>query len=552
MTKSLRIALAQLNPVLGDIPGNAALARKARAEAAALGADIIMFSELFITGYPPEDLVLKPALQADARAAIEALALETASGPGVLIGTPWVESEKLYNAMAYLDGGAVKAVRFKVDLPNYGVFDEKRVFEPGPLPGPIDVRGVRIGVPICEDIWKEDVVECLSETGAEMLLVPNGSPFEAAKEETRLNIAVARVVESGLPLAYLNQLGGQDELVFDGGSFVLNADCKLVVQMPTWREALTVTQWTREADGWVCESGEREVLPDGLEAIYQAMMLGLGDYVRKNRFPGVVLGLSGGIDSALTAAVAVDALGADRVHCIMMPSRFTSRDSLDDAAEVARLLGTRLDSIAIEDAVTSFTGMLGPMFAGRAPDTTEENIQSRIRGVTLMAVSNKFGSMVITTGNKSEMSVGYATLYGDMCGGYNVLKDLYKMQVFALSRWRNEHQPAGGKGPRGFVMPERVITKPPSAELRANQKDEDSLPPYPKLDDILQCLVEGEMPVEDIMRRGHDLQTIKRVEHLLSIAEYKRRQAPPGVKITRRNFGRDRRYPITNAFRDAT
>lgn len=552
MTKSLRIALAQLNPVLGDIPGNTALARKARAEAAALGADIIMFSELFITGYPPEDLVLKPALQADARAAIEALALETASGPGVLIGTPWVESEKLYNAMAYLDGGAVKAVRFKVDLPNYGVFDEKRVFEPGPLPGPIDVRGVRIGVPICEDIWKEDVVECLSETGAEMLLVPNGSPFEAAKEETRLNIAVARVVESGLPLAYLNQLGGQDELVFDGGSFVLNADCKLVVQMPTWREALTVTQWTREADGWVCESGEREVLPDGLEAIYQAMMLGLGDYVRKNRFPGVVLGLSGGIDSALTAAVAVDALGADRVHCIMMPSRFTSRDSLDDAAEVARLLGTRLDSIAIEDAVSSFTGMLGQMFAGRAPDTTEENIQSRIRGVTLMAVSNKFGSMVITTGNKSEMSVGYATLYGDMCGGYNVLKDLYKMQVFALSRWRNEHLPAGGKGPRGFVMPERVITKPPTAELRANQKDEDSLPPYPKLDDILQCLVEGEMPVEDIMRRGHDLQTIKRVEHLLSIAEYKRRQAPPGVKITRRNFGRDRRYPITNAFRDAT
>lgn len=552
MTKSLRIALAQLNPVLGDIPGNAALARKARAEAAALGADIIMFSELFITGYPPEDLVLKPALQADARAAIEALALETSTGPGVLIGTPWVESEKLYNAMAYLDGGAVKAVRFKVDLPNYGVFDEKRVFEPGPLPGPIDVRGVRIGVPICEDIWKEDVVECLSETGAEMLLVPNGSPFEAAKEETRLNIAVARVVESGLPLAYLNQLGGQDELVFDGGSFVLNADCKLVVQMPTWREALTLTQWTRQAEGWVCESGEREALPDGLEAIYQAMMLGLGDYVRKNRFPGVVLGLSGGIDSALTAAVAVDALGADRVHCIMMPSRFTSQDSLDDAAEVARLLGTRLDSIAIEDAVTSFTGMLGPLFAGRAPDTTEENIQSRIRGVTLMAVSNKFGSMVITTGNKSEMSVGYATLYGDMCGGYNVLKDLYKMQVFALSRWRNANHPKGSKGPMGPVMPDRVITKPPTAELRANQKDEDSLPPYPKLDDILQCLVEGEMPVEDIMRRGHDLQTIKRVEHLLSIAEYKRRQAPPGVKITRRNFGRDRRYPITNAFRDAT
>lgn len=552
MTKSLRIAFAQLNPVLGDIPGNAALARKARAEAAAQGADLIMFSELFIVGYPPEDLVLKPALQADARAAVEALAAETTTGPGILIGTPWVESGQLYNAMAYLDGGAVRAVRFKVDLPNYGVFDEKRVFVPGPLPGPIDIRGVRVGVPICEDIWKEDVVECLSETGAELLLVPNGSPFEASKEQTRLNIVVARVVESGLPLAYLNQIGGQDELVFDGGSFVLNADRSLALQMPTWQACVTVTQWFRETTGWVCEPGHKAQLPDGLEAIYQAMMLGLGDYVRKNRFPGVVLGLSGGIDSALTAAVAVDALGADRVHCVMMPSRFTSQDSLEDASEIARLLGTRLDSIAIEDAVVSFGGMLSPLFAGRAPDTTEENIQSRIRGVTLMAISNKLGSMVVTTGNKSEMSVGYATLYGDMCGGYNVLKDLYKMQVFALSRWRNSHLPSGAKGPTGIVMADRVITKPPTAELRADQKDEDSLPPYPKLDDILECLVEGEMPVDEIIRRGHDLQTIKRVEHLLSIAEYKRRQAPPGVKITRRNFGRDRRYPITNAFRDAT
>lgn len=552
MTRSIRIAFAQLNPVLGDIAGNADKVRAARAAAAQKGADVVLFSELFIIGYPPEDLVLKPALQADARAAIEALARETVSGPGLLVGTPWVEAGRLYNAMAYLDRGAVQAVRFKVDLPNYGVFDEKRVFSPGPMPGPVDVRGVRVGLPICEDIWTPDIVECLSETGAEILLVPNGSPFEMSKEETRLNIAVARVVESGLPLAYLNQLGGQDELVFDGASFVLNGDRSLALQMPAWEEAVSVTQWTERSGRWFCAPELKAGLPAGLEAVYRAMMLGLGDYVRKNRFPGVVLGLSGGIDSALTAAVAVDVLGPEYVRCVMMPSVYTSRDSLDDATAVARMLGTQLDTVAIEDAVAAFGSILSPVFAGRTADTTEENIQSRIRGVILMAISNKFGPMVLTTGNKSEMSVGYATLYGDMCGGYNVLKDLYKMQVFALSRWRNANRPDGALGPEGPVMPVRVIEKPPSAELRANQKDEDSLPPYPVLDDILECLVEGEMPVEDILARGHDLATIRRVEHLLSIAEYKRRQAPPGVKLTRRNFGRDRRYPITNAFRDAT
>jgi len=552
MTTSLKIALAQLNPTVGDIAGNLAKARRARADAAGQGAEIVLFSELFICGYPPEDLVLKPALQDEARAAVAALGQETVSGPAVLIGTPWVEAEKLYNAFAYLDGGAVKSLRYKVDLPNYGVFDEKRVFTPGPMPGPITARGVRIGVPICEDVWQADVVECIAETGGEFILVPNGSPFEAAKEETRLNIGVNRVVESGLPFAYLNQIGGQDELVFDGGSFVLNADRSLAVQLPAWEEALVVTDWRKHGDKWRCEPGLQATLPTGLEAIYHAMMLGLRDYVRKNRFPDVVLGLSGGIDSALTAAVAADALGPDKVRCVMMPSRYTSQESLDDAAEVARLLGTRLDSVAIEEAVKAFGAMTSPLFAGRAPDTTEENIQSRIRGVTLMAISNKFGPMVLTTGNKSEMSVGYATLYGDMCGGYNVLKDIYKMQVFALSKWRNQHAPKGALGPSGRVMPERVIAKPPSAELRANQKDEDSLPPYAVLDDILECLVEGEMPVEDIIKRGHPLATIRRVENLLSIAEYKRRQAPPGVKITRKNFGRDRRYPITNAFRDAT
>jgi NAD+ synthase len=550
MTSTLSIVLAQLNPVMGDIPGNLAKARAARAIHP--HADVILFPELFVTGYPPEDLVLKPALQHDAMAAVRELAMDTASGPAILMPTPWVEDGKLYNAVALLDAGMVQVVKFKVELPNYGVFDEKRVFASGPMPGPFNLRGVRIGVPICEDIWHPEVAECLAETGAEILLSPNGSPFEQGKEDTRLNLAVARVVETGLPLAYLNQLGGQDELVFDGGSFVVNPDRSMPVQLPAWEEAVTLTQWRRGANGWTCHAAGHAAIPDGLESIYQAMVLGLRDYVGKNRFPGVVLGLSGGIDSALTAAVAVDALGPGRVRCVMMPSRYTGQDSLDDAAECARLLGVPYDTIPIEPAVSAYTELLSPQFAGTKPDTTEENIQSRIRGVILMALSNKFGNMVLTTGNKSEMSVGYATLYGDMCGGYNVLKDIYKMQVFALSRWRNANKPNGALGPAGPVMPVRVIDKPPSAELRANQRDDDSLPPYPVLDDILECLVENEMPVEKIEARGHPIATIKRVEHLLNIAEYKRRQAPPGVKITRKNFGRDRRYPITNKFRDAT
>ncbi|MBU6442756.1 MAG: NAD+ synthase [Alphaproteobacteria bacterium] len=552
MSDHLRIALAQLNPVMGDIAGNLAKAKAARATAAAGGADIILYPELFVTGYPPEDLVLKPALQRAAREAVEAFAPETADGgPAVLIGTPWREGDKLYNAVALLDGGKVQAITRKVDLPNYGVFDEKRVFAVGPMPGPFNVRGVRIGVPICEDIWTGDVVECLSETGAEILLVPNGSPFDRGKRDVRLHHAVSRVVESGLPLVYLNQVCGQDELVFDGASFVLNADRSMAVQMPGFVEDILLTDWHRRADGWHCEPGPKAVLEEGHAALYAAMMLALRDYVNKNRFPGVVIGLSGGIDSALTAAVAVDALGPARVRCVMMPSRYTSGESLGDAAEIAKLLGVHYDIVAIEDAVKSFDALLAPLFDGRAPDTTEENIQSRIRGLILMAISNKFGPMVLATGNKSEMSVGYATLYGDMNGGYNVLKDLYKMDVFALSRWRNQSRPVGALGPTGRVMPENVITRPPSAELRAEQKDEDSLPPYAILDAILERLVERELSFAEIVAEGYDPAIVKRVENLLYIAEYKRRQAPPGVKLSIRNFGRDRRYPITNAYRNA-
>ena len=550
MTDRLRIALAQLNPIMGDIDGNLAKARAARAKAA--GADIILYSELFITGYPPEDLVLKRALQDEARAAVEALARDTVDGgPAVLIGTPWREEGQLYNAVAVLDEGRVLARTYKRDLPNYGVFDEKRLFTPGPLTGPLAVRGVRLGIPICEDIWTSEVVECLAETGGEIMLVPNGSPFEAGKEDLRLNLVAARVTEAGRPLVYLNQVGGQDELVFDGASLVVNADHSLAWALPAWEETVALTEWRREDAGWVCERGERAPAEERSQSVYHAMMLGLRDYVNKNRFPGVVLGLSGGIDSALSAAVAVDALGPARVRCVMLPSRYTSDESLEDAEECARLLGTAYETIPIERAAETFGEILAPVFAGRAPDTTEENIQSRIRGLILMAISNKFGPMVLTTGNKSEMSVGYATLYGDMCGGYNVLKDIYKMEVFRLARWRNQTLPARALGPAGRVIPERIIVKPPSAELRANQTDQDSLPPYEILDGILECLVEKEMSFEEVVAKGFEPATVRRVEHLLYVSEYKRRQAPPGVKIGPRNFGRDRRYPITNAFRDA-
>jgi len=549
MTDRFRIALAQLNPTLGDIAGNLAKARAARA--AAGEADVILFSELFITGYPPEDLVLKRALQDDAMDAVQALAKETTSGPAVLIGTPWREGGKLYNAVALLDGGRVVARTFKHDLPNYGVFDEKRVFEPGPLTGPLEVRGVRLGVPICEDIWTSEVVECLAETGGEILLVPNGSPFEAGKEDVRLNLVAARVTESRRPMIYLNQVGGQDELVFDGASLVVNADRTVAWALPSWEEKIAVTEWRREAKGWICLPGERAEAEERSPSVYHAMMLGLRDYVNKNHFPGVVLGLSGGIDSALSAAVAVDALGHERVRCVMMPSRYTADESLQDAEECAQLLGVSYETIPIERAAETFGDTLRPLFAGRTADTTEENIQSRIRGLILMALSNKFGPMVLTTGNKSEMSVGYATLYGDMCGGYNVLKDIYKMEVFRLAKWRNQAVPSGALGPPGRVIPERIITKPPSAELKPNQTDQDSLPPYETLDGILECLVEKEMSFEEVVAKGFEPATVKRIEQLLYTSEYKRRQAPPGVKIGPRNFGRDRRYPITNAFRDA-
>lgn len=550
---SFRLALAQLNPVVGDVSGNAEKVRAARKQAAAANADLVMFPELFLSAYPPEDLVLKPAFQDSCRKACEALARETADGgPAVLVGLPWLEDGKLYNAYALLDGGLIQSVRFKVDLPNYGVFDEKRVFEPGPLPGPVVFRNhIRLGLPICEDIWGEEVVECLSETGGEILLVPNGSPYRRGVIDERLSVAVARVVESGLPMVYLNQLGGQDELVFEGASFVLNADKSFACQLPAFREALGITDWEREDGQWRCRPGEIAVVESSDEADYAACVLGLRDYVQKNGFPGVVLGLSGGIDSALCAAMAVDALGADKVRCVMMPFRFTSQESLDDAKACADALGVRYEIVPIAEPVEGFERALADLFAGTNRGITEENLQSRVRGTLLMSISNKFGPMVVTTGNKSEMSCGYATLYGDMNGGYNPIKDLYKTEVFRICALRNRWKPEGALGPDGEVIPHNIIVKPPSAELRENQKDQDSLPPYEVLDDILACLIEHEMRLADIVARGHDIDTVKKVERLLYLAEYKRRQAAPGVKVTRKNFGRDRRYPIVNRFRDA-
>jgi len=540
-----------MNPTVGDVAGNLKKARAARGTAAAMDADLVLFTELFLAGYPPEDLVLRPAFQRACRAAAEELAAETGDGgPAVLIGLPWSEDGQLYNAMALLDDGKIQTLRYKVDLPNYGVFDEKRVFEPGPMPGPVNFRGVRIGVPICEDIWTEEVCECLEETAAELLLVANGSPYDQGKQDERLNLVVSRVTETGLPLVYANMVGGQDELVFDGTSFVLNADSSLALQMPEFDEAIALSTWVRTDEGWRAEKGEMSSRDEGEAEIYRACVLGLRDYVNKNHFKSVVLGLSGGIDSALCAAMAVDALGADRVHCVMMPYRYTSSESLKDAAACAEALGVQYDIVPIAEPVEGFTASLGELFAETQPDTTEENLQSRARGTILMAISNKFGPMVVTTGNKSEVSVGYATLYGDMNGGFNPIKDLYKMQVYALASWRNQARSSDALGPDGIVIPENIITKAPSAELREDQTDQDSLPPYEELDDILICLVEKDMGVREIAARGHDEATVRRIEHLVYVAEYKRRQAPPGVRVTAKNFGRDRRYPVTNGFRD--
>ena len=543
MTDRLRIAFAQMNQRVGDLEANAAAMLEMRRRAK--DADLLMCPELQLIGYPPEDLVLKPEFVRRAHEWTDRLvAATTEAGPAILIGTPVSEGGVTYNAMILANAGHVLARSIKRELPNYGTFDEKRIFTPGPMPEPIDFMGVKIGVPICEDIWQEQVCAHLADAGAEMLLVPNGSPYELDKDDIRYRLVRSRALQTALPIAYLNRVGGQDELVFDGSSFIVHPDGERVVQLCDWEEALLVSDWERTPEGWRCMTRECHSVDAFPEDVYRAMMLGLHDYVERNGFKGVILGLSGGIDSALSAAIAVDALGPDRVSCVMLPSKYTSEESLEDARECARLLGCRHDVISIAPAVTAVGEML-PDMSGLAA----ENVQARLRMVALMALSNSGGQMVLTTGNKSEMSVGYATLYGDMAGGYSVLKDAYKTTVFALSRWRNANKPETALGPDGPVMPERVITKPPTAELSPGQKDEDSLPPYSVLDRILEGLVDKEMSVGEVATAtGEDVALVADIESKLLKAEYKRRQAPPGVKIGTRNFGRDRRYPISNFF----
>ena len=547
MPDTLDLALAQLNPTVGDIAGNLAAIRAARTGS---GSDLIVCSELALIGYPPEDLVLRPAVLAATRRAVEELATDTASGAAVLVTTPWEENGAIYNAAVLLADGKIAAVRYKHELPNYGVFDEKRIFAAGPLPEPIDFHGSRLGVMICEDMWYPAVARHLAERGAELLIVPNGSPFERAKIGQRVALAAERVRETGLPLIYVNQVGGQDELVFDGGSFVVDRNARIVFRLPVWKAITRGIALSRSGSGWTCEAQELAPVPPEPQNTYQALMLGLRDYVNKNRFHGVLLGLSGGIDSALTAVIAVDALGADRVRGVRLPSRFTSDESQDDAQVEAERLSIHLDTIPIGGVVDAIETALAPTFAGRTRDLAEENIQARARGLLLMAISNKFGSMLVTTGNKSEMSVGYATLYGDMCGGYSVLKDLYKTEVYALAEWRNRCLPDEALGPGGDVIPASVMTKAPTAELRPNQKDQDSLPEYADLDAMLTGLVERERSVEEIAAGGYSRDAVIRTQNMLFAAEYKRRQAPPGVKTSSRSFGRDRRYPITNRFRE--
>ena len=543
MTDRLKIAFAQMNQRVGDLEANAKAMLDMRHRAG--DADLLLCPELQLIGYPPEDLVLKPEFVRRTHECTDQLVgATTEPGPAMLIGTVIAEGGVNYNAFVLADGGRVIGRTLKRELPNYGTFDEKRIFAPGPLPEPIEFKGVKIGLPICEDIWQEAVCAHLAEAGAEILLVPNGSPYELDKDDLRQRLVRSRALQTGLPIAYVNRVGGQDELAFDGSSFVMHADGELVVQMPDWDENLLVTEWARTEDGWRCLTETSHDLDPFPADVYRAMMVALRDYVTRNGFPGVILGLSGGIDSALSAAVAVDALGPDKVWGVMLPSKYTSEESLDDARECARLLGCRHDVIPIVPGVDALSQML-PDLKGLAA----ENVQARLRMVSLMALSNAEGQMLLTTGNKSEMSVGYATLYGDMAGGYSVLKDAYKTTVFALSRWRNRNKPEGALGPDGAVMPERVITKPPTAELRPGQKDEDSLPPYSVLDRILEGLVDKEMSVKEVAAAtGEDVALVADIESKLLKAEYKRRQAPPGVKIGNRNFGRDRRYPITNFF----
>lgn len=552
MSDVFRITLAQLNPTVGDLAGNAAKAREVWQAAKDAGSDLVALPEMFITGYNAQDLIRKSAFTSAAIAEVKALAEACADGPALAIGGPWVEEGSLFNGYFILMNGKIRSVIQKHHLPNDLVFDEVRIFDSGPIGGPYSVGPTRIGSPICEDAWYEDVVETHAETGAEFLLIPNGSPYHRTKHDQRLNLMVSRVIESDLPLIYLNMVGGQDDQVFDGGSFVLNRGGALALRLPVFEEAVQQITLTRGDDGWTIADGPKATVPEPMELDYHAMVLSLRDYCQKSGFEKVLLGLSGGVDSALVAVIAADALGVENLRTVMLPSAYTSDGSLSDARTLAQTLGCRYDTLPITEGQAAINTTLEPLFDGLKPDLTEENIQSRLRGLLLMALSNKFGEMLLTTGNKSEVAVGYATIYGDMAGGYNPIKDLYKTRVFEICRWRNENHRDWMQGPKGAVIPTSIIEKPPSAELRPDQKDSDSLPDYPVLDGILQILVDQDGSIADCVAAGYSKEDAKRIEHLLYMSEYKRFQAAPGARLSPRAFWLDRRYPIVNRWRDTS
>jgi NAD+ synthase (glutamine-hydrolysing) len=541
MKPSLRIALAQHDLLVGDVHGNATrvvnTARQARAD---LKADLVLFPELALSGYPPEDLLFHRGFRRQIEAGL-AKVREEVQDICVMVGFPEYAGSAIYNSAALISGGMVAAIHRKAELPNYKVFDEKRYFKPGAQPSVVDVQGFRCGLLVCEDIWGPEGAQLARADGAELLIVINASPYEIHKQRERETVARARVLDVGLPMAYVNMVGGQDELIFDGNSFVMNAEGAVVMRAPAFREGTYFVDFVRESRGRIVpQPGHIEPELSDEASVYGALVVGVRDYVNKHGFPGVVMGLSGGIDSALTLAIAVDALGADRVSAVMMPSRYTSSMSLEDAQEQARMLGVKYSILSIEGMFEATLATLKNEFAGRPADATEENIQSRCRMLLLMGISNKTGKMLLTTGNKSEMAVGYATLYGDMAGGFAPIKDCSKMLVYRLAAYRNAD---------GRVIPQRVIDRPPSAELRPDQKDSDSLPSYEVLDAILEAFIEEDLSVDEIEARGFDRATVGRVLDMVKRNEYKRRQAPPGVRVSRRAFGRDWRYPITNGYR---
>ena len=550
MAKKFQITLAQLNPTVGDLEGNYKVAIEAWEQAQKMGSDLIAFTELFITGYNTQDLIKKPSFFKAAQDQILKLAKNCKNGPAIAIGGPAYLKGKLYNAYYILADGNVADVIMKHHLPNQNVFDEKRIFDEGEISGPYQIGPIRIGSPICEDAWHSDVSETLSETGAQLLLVPNGSPYYNGKNDVRLNKMVARVVETNLPLIYLNMVGAQDDQVFDGGTFALNRGGSLAIKLPLFEEALEHIVLEETDIGWSIIKGELAKVPCDKELDYHAMVMGLRDYCKKSGFEKVVLGLSGGIDSALVAVIASDAIGSANVRSIMLPSPYTSQTSLIDATDLVENLGCKSDTLPINDSLTAIDKTLSSTFEGRKIDLTEENIQSRLRGLLLMAVSNKFGEMLLTTGNKSEVSVGYSTIYGDMAGGFNPIKDLYKTKVFEISKWRNKNHRPWMKGPPGSIIPDSIITKAPTAELRPNQKDSDSLPDYPVLDAILTILVDEDGSTNDCLKAGYNKSDVNKVEKLLYESEYKRFQSAPGTRLSQRAFWLDRRYPIVNKWRD--